>query len=259
MNPAPAPRRTGVPSAILALVAGFAFLLPPVVRADAEAAFDEAKVLYEQGRYADAARAFDRLYTNGLSSVALHYNLGNAWLRAGETGRAIAHYRLAEHLAPRDPDVRANLRIARSVVTGGQPPPRDPLLRRVFGRLSLDEWTLAGTLVFWVWIALLVAGQLRPELKPPLQRFRQMGLALTVLLAGCLLLAWSSRPALEAVVIDADNPLRHAPREEAEVVQGLKSGQELVVLERWGGWVRVAGAPRGIGWIQTSHLVLLPR
>jgi tetratricopeptide (TPR) repeat protein len=236
-----------------------ACLLSPGLQANTEASFAEAKVLYEQGQYRQAARAFDQLHTNGLSSVALHYNLGNAWLKAGEPGRAIAHYRLAKRLAPRDDEVRANLRIARSAVAGGQPPPAGPLLRRVLGRLSLDEWTLAATAAFWIWVGFLVAGLCRPAAKPRLQRPAQVSLLLTVLLVICLALAWLSRPALEAVVVDADSPLRHGPREETEVVQALKSGQELVVLDRLGPWARVAGAPRGIGWIQTKHLFLLPR
>ncbi|MCB1124921.1 MAG: tetratricopeptide repeat protein [Verrucomicrobiae bacterium] len=250
------PRAGGV---LLALAAGALLGLSPVTLADAQASFDEAKVLYEQGQYEEAARAFDRLYTNGLSSVALHYNLGNAWLKAGQPGRAIAHYRVAEHLTPRDADVRANLRIARLVVAGGQSPPHQPFLRRWFGHLSLNEWTLGTTFTFWAWLTVLVIGLLRPELGPRLLRPRQAALGLTVLLGVGLFLAWASRPAMEAVVLDADSPLHHGPREETEVVQALKAGQELVVVDRLGSWARVEGAPRGIGWMQTRHLFLLPR
>lgn len=244
-------------SACLALCA-LLLLLAPVARGQSEASFDEAKVLYEQGQYAGAATAFDRLYTNGVSSVALHFNLGNAWLKAGETGRAIAHYRFAQRLAPRDPDVRANLQLARSVAIGDESP-RQPLLRRLFGWLSLDEWTRAATGAFWIWVGAIVIGLLRPDARHRLRRWRQIGLGLTALLAICLAFAWVTRPSLEAVVVDADTPLLHSPREESEVVQALKSGQELLVRERRGGWARVEGAPRGSGWVQTRHLVLLPR
>ena len=48
----------------------------------------------------------------GSISTPIYFNLGNAWFKAGEAGRAILAFRQAEKLSPRDPDVRANLQFA---------------------------------------------------------------------------------------------------------------------------------------------------
>ena len=74
-------------------------------RAGADSAsFDQANRLYEQGKYADAIVAYRGLLGQKQSSAALYFNLGNAFFKSGNTGEAIINYRLAQRLAPRDPD-----------------------------------------------------------------------------------------------------------------------------------------------------------
>ena len=49
----------------------------------------------------------------GAASPAVYFNLGNAFFKQGQIGRAIAAYHSAQTVDPRDPDVRANLGFAR--------------------------------------------------------------------------------------------------------------------------------------------------
>src|SRR5215469_5260146 len=74
--------------------------------ATAESAFDEANKLYEQGKYTEAANGYEKILQSGQVSAAVLYNLGNAFFKSGQLGRAIATYRRAQQLAPRDPDLR---------------------------------------------------------------------------------------------------------------------------------------------------------
>ncbi len=80
--------------------------------------FDAANKLYEEGKYADAANAYDKLLTNGTVSEAIYFNRGNAWFKAGQVGRAIASYRQARLLAPRDSALRANLQLGEDAARG---------------------------------------------------------------------------------------------------------------------------------------------
>src|SRR6266699_3597580 len=91
---------------------------------DASTAFDQANSLYEEGKFTEAAAAYEKMLQQGRASPALYFNLGNAFFKAGQVGRAVLNYRLAERLAPRDPDIRANLKFARSrVATSATPTP----------------------------------------------------------------------------------------------------------------------------------------
>src|SRR5262245_57940734 len=80
--------------------------------------FDAANKLYAQSKFTDAAAAYEKIVAGGSASAALYFNLGNAYFKVNQLGRAIAAYRQAEELSPRDPDVRANAQFARNRVQG---------------------------------------------------------------------------------------------------------------------------------------------
>jgi len=70
----------------------------------------EAKDLYGK-----AAMRFERLATDGgIHGGELYYNIGNAYFRMNDLGRAILNYRLAEQYTPGDPNLIQNLEYARS-------------------------------------------------------------------------------------------------------------------------------------------------
>ena len=73
-----------------------------------------ANDLYEGGQYLQAAQAYQQLVDLGVVDSALFYNLGNAHFKQGDYGQAIVNHRRAQQLAPRDPDVAANLALARA-------------------------------------------------------------------------------------------------------------------------------------------------
>src|SRR5262249_51400407 len=100
-------------------------------------AFDAANRLYEQGKFTDAAAAYQKLLQTGKTSPAVYFNLGNAYFKSGQMGRAVAAYRQAELITPRDPDVRANLQFARNQIQG--PTISMPGWQRWLNKLSLNE------------------------------------------------------------------------------------------------------------------------
>ncbi|HXT41552.1 MAG TPA: tetratricopeptide repeat protein, partial [Candidatus Angelobacter sp.] len=130
---------------------------------DVRSTFDQGNKLYEEGRFAEAASAYEKILQSGQSSPEVYFNLGNALFKSGHVGRAILNYRLAEQLAPRDPDIRANLKFARSSAADGGAQTVD-WRQRLTGRLAIDEWTLLTAGSLWLWFVLLALGRLRPAL-----------------------------------------------------------------------------------------------
>jgi len=68
-----------------------------------------AEEAFQNGRYPEAVRKFEQLAAQ-VPDPAVLYNLGTAQAQAGQKGMAIWRYLQAEELAPRDPDIRNNLR-----------------------------------------------------------------------------------------------------------------------------------------------------
>src|SRR5262249_45435626 len=136
----------------------------------ASSSFDEANKLYEQGKYQEAIAAYQRLIVQNDVSAALYFNLGNAWFKSGRTGQAIASYRLAQRLDPRDPDIRANLRFAReSINADGAAAGR---WQRWLNLMTLNELTFGTALLLWLWLLLLAASQYRRDWARSLRGYR---------------------------------------------------------------------------------------
>lgn len=71
--------------------------------------FDAAK---NPDEFRESAKVLESMVADGVSNGAIFYNLGNAYYRAGEFGRAILNYRKAKPYRPRDTLLEANLQQA---------------------------------------------------------------------------------------------------------------------------------------------------
>ncbi len=222
------------------------------------AAFDTANRLYEQARYREAAAAYQALLDQGVVSPALHFNLGNAWFKAGEAGRAIIQYRLAARLTPRDPDIRANLRLTRELVRGA-PPPDPPWWRRVADWLTPREWGVLTTVAVWLCFGTLTAGELQARRRGAWRRVA-LGAGVVAVVAGAALAGqWCERRLrLEAVVVVKEAVARYGPLAVSPELQKAGDGTELRVVDQKDGWLQVTGLPHGSGWIQQTDVMLLP-
>ncbi len=246
---------------LLSRTAALIFLLTTVATfaagSDAGQAFDAANKLYEEGKFGDAATAYERLLQKGASSPALYFNWGNAQFKAGHIGRAIAAYRKAEDLAPRDPDVRANLRFARNQVQG--PTFGTGWRDRLLGTLNLNEWGLFTAVAFWAWLGLLVARQVRPTSKRSLRNWVFLAAFLTLLLGGGLGLNLYARlSAQTAIVTVSDATVRNGPFEESPTAFVARDGAELRVLDWKDDWLQVTAGTRRVGWLPRTQVLVLP-
>ena len=73
-----------------------------------------ANQAYEKGEYLQAAAGYEAIVRYGIHNSDLYFNLGNAYFKHGDLGRAILNYRRAHRLAPRDSDILTNLTVARA-------------------------------------------------------------------------------------------------------------------------------------------------
>jgi len=72
----------------------------------------QAEKAYDSKKYKEAIADYEQLINDGFKSYQLYFNLGNAYYRNNELGKAIYYYELARKAEPNDEDVRINLGIA---------------------------------------------------------------------------------------------------------------------------------------------------
>src|SRR4051794_31717122 len=86
---------------------------PAVERGERERAFVRALEIFDAAKspddYRESAKVLESILADGYRNGAVYYNLGNAYFRAGEFGRAILNYRKAKPYRPRDTYLTANL------------------------------------------------------------------------------------------------------------------------------------------------------
>ena len=225
-----------------------------VFAADVSVQFDSANKLYEQGKFSDAAAAYQKMIQSGSISSAVYFNLGNACFKSSQIGRAIAAYREAEKLSPRDPDIRANLQFARNQVQNPTLPPGRA--HRWLDRLTVNEWTTLAAIALWLCLISLTLMQLRPALKRPLRSLAiASGLAVFAL-SVCIGAVLPSRTNETAVVIEHEANVRSGPLDEAQQAFIVHDGAELSVLDAKDNWLQITTGQR-FGWIRREQVLLI--
>ena len=226
--------------------------------ADLRAEFEDANRLYEKGDFAGAAAAYRKLVSNGKSSAAIWFNLGNAAFKSGRAGQAIAAYRKAQALAPRDPDIRANLRFARESVPGNTS--RSGAIDRLMRILTAREAAILSTSLLWIWLGLLSLGAVRPKLKTALAMWQAAAGTLALTFAAYYWSIVLHQNSNRAAVVTAagTTPVRFGPLEESQTSYTVRDGAELRVIGRKDAWLQVADSSARIGWLPARDAVEVP-
>lgn len=83
---------------------------------DVSHVFLKANEAYVNSEFTAAVSYYEDIISSGIINGTIFYNLGNSYLKTGETGKAILNYRKAELFSPRDEDLQANLKYAYGLV-----------------------------------------------------------------------------------------------------------------------------------------------
>jgi tetratricopeptide (TPR) repeat protein len=217
------------------------------------AALSQANEAYVAGDYTQAIAGYQSLVAAGHRHPLLHYNLGNAYLRQGELGRAIASYRRATAGAPRNQDVRANLAFARKSARDAVAPPEPPMVWR-----TIFAWHYALAPAE-LWLALVVLNLVLWALLALRLWRRHEALTWAAAIAGVLVVACGASLALRsvapsrvAVVVPREVEVRSGLRDDTVLRFKLHAGSEVAVREERDGWLRIALPDGEQGWIQAE-------
>lgn len=220
-----------------------------------ERTFADAARAYDENRLPDAIAGWESLVDEGQALPEVLFNLGNAYYRNGDLGQAIRSYRHAQLLAPRDPDVRANLGFA-AQTAGIALPARKPLAALLLDA-SQAEWLRCASAGFWLLALALATWILAP-------RFRFVARPAAAVLAALLLLALAGlgvhrdlRQAPECVVMADGQKVLSSPLETATPLLAIPAGAIVRQLDRRGNWIDVRfEATRG--WLPAAAVAPVP-
>jgi len=251
----PANKLSGPPNAIVSLtlrsgriLAVAAWLLVGHAQA---ATLDDANRAFAAGHYHESALDCQSvLAQNGYSAPVL-FDLGNSFYREGDYAEAILAYERARWLSPHDPDIAANLQLARK--QAGLPVP-EPSASEKFARfLSASGWAWLGS---GAWTLLCLSLLARTILPPSRSLCSFTAFAgVLVLFTAVAAMVVSSTPLRQAVVIDKNASALISPFPAAQAAFSPAPGEILTVQKIYNDFLFVKDASGHAGWISQTQIV----
>jgi len=234
-------------SAILwALVASAAFAQP-------DTDFTKANQEYAQGHFKEAISGYEALVRAGQWSANLFYDLGNAYFRTGDFGRAILNYERALALERHHPEATANLQIARDEARALELQQSWPERYLQFG--SVNQYSIAAAIAFWLAvfaIVMLIFARRRSAVSTA-------ALILFLLVsAGAIYAVYAleggTNGSALAIVTGKDVQARLATADTANSILALPPGSEVKILSTRGDWIYAALPNTLRGWIPAKNV-----
>ncbi|MCP4624164.1 MAG: hypothetical protein GY850_11595 [bacterium] len=227
----------------------------------AEELYFSANRAFKEDRYQEAIDGYLQLIGSGYVNGHLYYNLGNAYLRSGQLGRAILNYKRAQILIPRDADLNFNLRYALDQAQDAISPDQNYLKQAFFWLedITLRElmWGFAGlNILFWgiLFLRLLV--------RPEWTYYVFIVLLIFWLVGGASLgVKWHQfKSDLRAVILAVEVDVLAGPDSNDTVLFKLHEGttiQRIRIEDDWS-LIRLSDSKRG--WVESSAIdQILPR
>jgi tetratricopeptide (TPR) repeat protein len=227
-------------------------LLASSVSAQPDVDFAKANQEYAQGDFREAISGYEALIRAGQWSANVFYDLGNAYFRTGDFGRAILNYERALALERHHAEATANLQIARDEAHALEIQPSWP--DRYLQFATVNQYGVAAAAGFWI-VAFCLAALIFKR-----RRSRAIIALLLVMLlgfAGAILAIWQlergSKGSALAIVTGKNVQARLATADTANSVLALPPGSEVKILSTRGDWI-YASLPNNLrGWIPAKN------
>jgi len=246
-----APTVAAAAALLLVAVSAAAADAPPV---SPQTTFFHANALYKDGQYVAAAGEYEQLLRSGLQSGNLYFNLGNAYFKSGEKGKAILNYERARRLLPSDPDLEANLAYARSL-TGAEactPALWERLAFPIARRMATGRLVWLTSALYTVLLLALATYRLWIQ-RPRWLVYTATALAAAVVVASTSLtkqvLADDWQRQAVVVAAEGETAVRFEPAGNGTVHFTLKEGSLVHVLDMRQGWLQIARCDGRRGWL----------
>ena len=236
---------------ILIAAAALSLSMASPVAAQEDAVFTKANSDFAAGNFSAAINGYESLVKNRHWNASLFYDLGNAYFRTGDLGRAILNYERALALDPAQAEARANLQLVRDQARALELKPS--WIEEHLSFLTPAQYTWLGAIAFWCAVGIL-CGIYFSQRRAVVWIFAF--LLSTTLAIGAALVVYrleTGRAGRDLAIVTRKNiQARLATAESAGTVLVLPPGSEIKILSTRGDWL-YADLPNDLqGWIPAA-------
>ncbi len=206
-----------------------------LVLALAQQPIEQGVQQYEAGDYQAAVASFQQQTELTPTDAAAWYNLGNAYHRSGERGRALWAWANVLRLDPRSGDVVHNLRAGGNVEALRVRPPL---------AVRAEEWLLLAALLWWIVAGFIILALVKKRRPTPWLAL-PFALALVFGVTG-----WAAARAPNYVIaLREQTALQAEPTIRSPLFRHVRAGAVLTVQEARAEWLRVRTIDKREAWV----------
>lgn len=220
----------------------------------------KADSAYKKGDYGKAIDIYKRLLKQG-EDASVFYNLGNAYYRAEELGKAILAYERALKLEPGNRDIRFNLEFVRSQITD-KPAEESEMFfvvwyHNLVNFTSVDSWAIISIVAFICALLFIAVYLFGSNIW-----IRKVGFSIASITT--ILFVWSFHSALvqklqltrhETAIVMGTVGVRKTPVTTTSSVFTLHEGTKVTITDKSvAGWREVILSDGRSGWISSSAI-----
>lgn len=226
----------------------------PVTKSDGDDA-------YEMKHYDRAISIYEALIEKDGATRQLHYNLGNAYYRANEIGKAILNYERALRLDPTDEYAKANLEFAKEYIKDEVAEQPELFLvswfNAVINTFGVDVW--AGIAVTTFIIALVGIAVMLVSRK---RGVRSTGLTVVIIALVACLFANIAATSLynfitdksQAIVIKEEVTMMSAPGSSTALIKIHEGRKVTITDDTIDSWKEVQLEDGTVGWVKRGDI-----
>lgn len=214
--------------------------------------------------YREAAELYEQILRRGFEHPDIYFNLGNAYFKVNDLGRAILNYRRAQRFLASDADLVESIRTAKSRIQDDEPDRRPPELLRtlLFWHYDTSVRFLAQASVLSYVVLCGALGLFFFVRKTPLRWLVKALVVVTVVLSiSFALRLYQDRTQRVAVVLVGAEPVRTGYHEKETERFSVHAGTELTVEDEreadGGRWLKVALSKELRGWIRADAVAIV--
>jgi len=217
--------------------------------------FFEANQAYKNHQFQQAADGYHHLTENGVENGPVYYNIGNAYFRLGDLGRAILSYERARTLIPRDNDLAFNLSHARNQTQDAFTDLQISSLSDFLGLGGLNRYEVffGFILLNFLFFSLLC---IRLYKKTEWTYYLSIFLAIVISIGGCALAlkwyTWASDN--RAVILSEEVVVQAGPDSRDTVLFKLHAGTVVRVERTENDWTLLQLSKDKRGWAESNQL-----
>ncbi|RNC64208.1 tetratricopeptide repeat protein [Proteiniphilum sp. X52] len=229
---------------------------------------EAAAQAYRAQDYKESITLYEELIAQEMAedrvSAQLYYNLGNAYFRDNQLGKAILCYERALLLDPGDGDIRHNLRFARNRTVDRIDTAADLFLenwfRGVRNLFSSNQWAVTG-IIFFILFLVCAAVYLFIRLLWARKTAFYAGIALFLLMIAANIFAFSQKRERTrgdaAIVMAGAATVNTSPDTGSNQLFELHEGTKVKIRNRDGNWFEIQIPDGSVGWIQQQDVEVI--